>query len=158
MKAIILAAGNSTRTWPLTANTPKPLLKIVDKTLIEHNLLQLKGLVDEVIIVVGFKKQKIIDFLGNEYKGLKLTYVEQDEQHGTGHAVLICKKHIKENIIVMMGDDLFSGKDIKNLIKHKQGALAQETDIPESFGMFVCAYTNLYRFSSPFHFHQSKIL
>jgi NDP-sugar pyrophosphorylase family protein len=51
MKAILLAAGKSTRTYPLTITKPKPLLKVANKTLIEHNLEQLNGLVDEVVIL-----------------------------------------------------------------------------------------------------------
>ena len=57
MQAVILAAGKSTRTYPLTLTRPKPLLKVANKTLLEHNLDNLVGIVDEVIIVVGYKKK-----------------------------------------------------------------------------------------------------
>ena len=53
MKAVILAAGKSTRAYPLTINKPKALLKIANRTVIEHNLTQLQGLVDEAVIVIG---------------------------------------------------------------------------------------------------------
>jgi len=59
MQAVILAAGKSTRTYPLTINKPKPLLKIGNKTLLEYNLDQLNGLVKEVILIVGFKANLI---------------------------------------------------------------------------------------------------
>ena len=58
-QAVILAAGKSTRTYPLTLTTPKPLLKVGNKTLLEYNLDQLNGLVKEVIIVVGYKKSML---------------------------------------------------------------------------------------------------
>ena len=57
MKAVILAAGKSTRTWPLTVNVPKPLLKVANKSIIERNLDELQGIADEAILVVGFKKE-----------------------------------------------------------------------------------------------------
>ncbi len=68
MKAVILCAGRSTRTYPLTVNKPKVLLKIMNKTIIEHNLEQLNGLVNEVVLVIGFKGDMIKKFIGDSYK------------------------------------------------------------------------------------------
>ena len=86
-QAVIMAAGKSTRTYPLTLTRPKPLLKIANKTLLEHNLDALAPLVDEVIIIVHYRKDMIIKRFGTNYKGLKLTYVDQAEAKGTGHYV-----------------------------------------------------------------------
>ena len=63
MQAVILAAGKSTRTYPLTLTKPKPLLKVAGKTIIEHNLEQLVGLVDEVFVVIGYKAEMIKEYL-----------------------------------------------------------------------------------------------
>ncbi len=137
MQAIILAAGKSTRTEPLTINVPKVLLKVANRSLLEHNLDQLVGLVDEVIIVVGFKKEMIIDYLGNEYGGIKIKYVEQKKQLGTYDAVKCCKGLLKDKFILMMGDDLYHEKDIKECLKHKYSVLVQKVKNPERFGVFV---------------------
>jgi len=75
MQAVILAAGKSTRTYPLTLTKPKPLLKVADTTVIEHNLDQLRGVVDEVIIVVGYKAEMMQEYLGENYRGIKIRYV-----------------------------------------------------------------------------------
>lgn len=56
MKAIILAAGEGTRLRPLTQTTPKPLLKIIGKTIIEHNLKHIAPYIDECIIVTKYLK------------------------------------------------------------------------------------------------------
>ena len=137
MQAIILAAGKSTRTQPLTINKHKVLLKVANKTLIEHNLDQLIGLVDEVIIVVGFLKEQIIEFLGDNYKGIKIKYVEQKNQLGTGDAVNCCKEFIKNKFILMMGDDLYHKDDIKECLKHDYSVLVKKVKNPERFGVFV---------------------
>src|SRR3989338_554814 len=105
MQAIILAAGKSTRTFPLTLTRPKPLLKVGKKTLLEHNLEQLDGLFDEVILVVGYKKEMLTNFIDkikNNYK-FKIRFVEQKEQLGTGHALLQVKDIVKDKFLLMMG-------------------------------------------------------
>ncbi len=137
MQAIILAAGKSTRTEPLTINIHKVMLKVANKTLIEHNLDQLQGIADEVIIVVGFLKEQIIDFLGNEYKGIKIKYVEQKKQLGTGDAVKCCEPLIKDKFILMNGDDLYHKKDIKECLKYDFSVLAKKVKNPERFGVYV---------------------
>ena len=91
MQAIILAAGNGIRFLPLSSNRPKPLFSLFDKSILEHNLSELKGIVDEVIIVVGYKKEMIIDKIGNNFDGIKITYIEDKEITGTASAVKITK-------------------------------------------------------------------
>ena len=135
IQAVILAAGKSTRTYPLTITKPKPLLKILDKTIIEHNLEALNGLVNEVIIVVGYKKEMIKKTIGNNYKNIKIKYIEQKQQLGTGHAVKIVEKYIKDRFILFGGDDLFSKEDISQCIKHNLCILAQKVDQPKKFGI-----------------------
>ena len=135
LQAVILAAGKSTRTYPLTLTKPKPLLKILDKTILDHNLDQLRGIVDDVVIIVGYMKDAIISKLGKIYHGIKLTYVEQKEQNGTGGAVLLAKNYLHDRFIVMSGDDLFSRHDIIRCSEKKYSILAQEVKTPEKFGV-----------------------
>jgi bifunctional UDP-N-acetylglucosamine pyrophosphorylase/glucosamine-1-phosphate N-acetyltransferase len=139
MKAIIMCAGKSTRTMPLTVGKPKPLLKILDKSIIQHNLKQLEGLVNEVIIIVGFEKDKIKEHIGQKYKTIKVNYVEQTQQLGTGHAVLVCEKEINkdERFIVMNGDDLYSKIDIMSLIASGLGALGKKVEDTSKYGIIT---------------------
>lgn len=138
MKAIILAAGKSTRTYPLTLTKPKPLLKISNKTLIEHNLDQLVDLIDEAIIIVGYKKEMLKKHLGNKFKNIKLKYVEQKEQLGTGHAVKIAKKYIgKGRFIVMMGDDLYFRGDMRKCFRYDLSVMAKRVENYSDFGVFI---------------------
>ena len=137
MQAIILAAGKSTRTYPLTLTRPKPLLKVANKTLLEHNLDNLNGIVDEVIIIVGYKKEMIKKFLRNKYKNLRIKYVVQQKQLGTGNALLTVEKYIKNEFISLYGDDIYSKKDFKNIIKNKYSILAKKVENPQLFGVIV---------------------
>lgn len=136
-QTIILAAGKSTRTWPLTLTKPKPLLKVRNKEIIKHNLDALQGLVDEVIIIVGFKKEMIEKEIGRKYGKLKISYVNQKLQLGTGHALKQTEKFIKDKFIVMGGDDIFSQKDIKACLKHKYSVLGCKVENPDRFGVLV---------------------
>ncbi len=117
MDAIILAAGKSKRMYPLTVEKPKGILKIANKSIIQHNLEQLEGLVDKAIIIVGHGREYILNHFPKEYKGLGLTYMEQWPQLGTWHALDRARYSTSDRFIVLMGDDLYSKKDIKSCIE-----------------------------------------
>jgi len=109
--AIILAAGKSTRTYPLTITKPKPLLKVFGKTIIEHTLKQLDDLVDDVIIVIGYLGEQIKKKIGNSFGKLNISYIVQEEQDGTGSALFKCKDKLSGKFLVLNGDDFYSKKD-----------------------------------------------
>lgn len=136
MQAVILAAGRGERLRPLTDKIPKPLLKVAGKPILEHNLDQLPPQVEEVIIVVGYLKEKIKNYFGNEFNGRKIIYVECKKRRGTGHALMLCKDFLKDDkFISMMGDDLYSKKDILKCIKYDLCVLAKEIKGPGRFGV-----------------------
>jgi bifunctional UDP-N-acetylglucosamine pyrophosphorylase/glucosamine-1-phosphate N-acetyltransferase len=136
MQAVILAAGKGTRCHPLTLTRPKALLKIAGRTILEHNLEQLKGLADDVIIVVGYLGAMIRKHIGDSFGGMKVRYVEQKEIDGTGGALLLCEKMLKGRFLVLNGDDLYSRKDIERCLKHQYCVLGKEVDDPEKWGIF----------------------
>ncbi|MFC1691239.1 bifunctional sugar-1-phosphate nucleotidylyltransferase/acetyltransferase [Nanoarchaeota archaeon] len=140
-QAVILAAGKSTRTYPLTLTRPKPLLKIANKTILQHNIEQLVGLVNEVILVVGYKKEMIKKEIANIKKQLKLgkkikfTFVNQTQQLGTGHALKSVKNKIKGKFLLIGGDDLFDKKDLAKCLKNNYAILAQKVKDPSQYGV-----------------------
>ena len=135
MQAVILAAGKSTRTYPLTLTKPKPLLKVANKTILEWNLEAIKDIADEIIIVAGYKKGMLKEFVQKNYPGLKIKFIEQKEQLGTGHAVSILKDHIKNRFILLMGDNIYSKKDANEVAKHRYAILVKKVKNPELFGV-----------------------
>ncbi len=137
MQAVILAAGKSTRAYPLTLAKPKPLLKVANKTLLEHNLDNLSNIVNEAIIVVGYKKEMIKNLIKNKYKNIRIRYVEQKKQLGTAHALSVAEPHIKGRFALLMGDDIYSKKDIKNCVRHRYSILAARVEDPGNFGVIT---------------------
>ena len=136
MQAVLMVAGKSTRTYPLTLTRPKPLLPVMNRALIRHSLDQLAGLFEQIIFITGYKKEQIEAELGDNYKGMQLIYREQKEQLGTGHAVLQAKPHITGKFVAMNGDDLFAREDIENLLKYDYAALAKRVPDPSLYGVF----------------------
>lgn len=139
LKAVLLAAGKSTRTYPLTLTRPKPLLKVANKTILQHNLEQLKetGLFDEFIIVVGYKGDMIISEIGKDFDGIKISYVEQKEQLGSGDALLCAKSLLKNQFIAMNGDDMYFAEDIVKLANERYAVLVKVVKEPERHGIYV---------------------
>ncbi len=136
MKAVIMAAGKSTRTYPLTLTKPKPLLKVMNKAILEHQLDALRDLVSGVVLVVGYREDMIRNAFGSEHKGITLEYVVQTEQRGTGHAIHQCAKHIDGPFIAMNGDDLYAPEDLRRLASARQAALAKTVPDPRLYGIY----------------------
>lgn len=136
MKAVIMAAGKSTRTYPLTVTRPKPLLPIANKTIMEHQLDALAGLVDGVVVVVGYRQEMIRSRFGDRYRDIDIEYVEQTDPRGTGHAILICAALIHEPFLAMNGDDLYDHEDLSRLAKAPQAALVKNVEDPRLYGIY----------------------
>jgi len=111
MQAIILAAGRGSRLRPLTDQVPKSLVEIDGKSFLTNDLdaLAKHDEVKEVIIVLGYKKEMIKDRIGDEYKGLKITYVENDDWDTTNniYSLWMAMDEVQDDFILMEGDIFF---------------------------------------------------
>lgn len=135
MKAIILAAWEWSRLRPLTNTTPKPIIKIFGKTIIEHNLESIYKNVSEIIIVVKYKADKIKETIWEEYKWVKIIYKEQNDEKWTAAAIRWLNS--EKNVIIMNWDSIFSKKDLKKILELKWfWALVKKVDTPEKYGIF----------------------
>jgi len=136
MKAVILAAGEGRRLRPFTETMPKVMLPVANKPIIEYVVDSLtKSGIKEIIIVVGYKKEVIMEHFKN-FKDAKIQYVTQDKQLGTAHALLQAKKHIKNTFIVVSGDNIIDYKCIANLMKEKSeySILIKKREQPSKYG------------------------
>lgn len=139
MKAVILAAGEGTRLRPFTETMPKVMLPVANKPVLEYVFDAVKNSgIDEIIVVVGYKKEVIMEYF-KEYTGIKITYVEQEKQLGTAHALFQAKKHIKEPFLMISGDNLIDEKSLLKLIKNKSeySLLIKENPYPSKYGVVI---------------------
>ncbi|MEX0924870.1 MAG: nucleotidyltransferase family protein [Candidatus Paceibacterota bacterium] len=118
MKAVILAAGRGKRMLHLTEDTPKPMLQVAGKTLLEHKIAMMPGEIDEVVLVVGYHGDQVRSHFGDSYDGRKITYVHTDVLDGTGGALWKAREHLTERFLVMMGDDIYCRQDMEALLGH----------------------------------------
>ena len=141
MQAVILAAGKSTRMHPLTVSTPKPLLKVANTPVMEYQLEALRGIVDEIIVVVGFGKEQIEGYLERVVKAarpsFRVTTVTQKKQEGTLHALLCAEPLLKDKFIVMGGDDIYTRQDMLACAQRSPCVSAAEVGQPGNFGVLV---------------------
>jgi bifunctional UDP-N-acetylglucosamine pyrophosphorylase/glucosamine-1-phosphate N-acetyltransferase len=108
MQTVILAAGEGKRCRPLTETTPKPLLPIANKPLLGHILDKLyeKG-INEIIIIIGYLKEKIEQYLKEKYPNLNIKIIEENERKGTGYAVSLAENDIKEQFFLVINGDIY---------------------------------------------------
>ena len=118
--ALILAAGKGTRMWPLTENSPKPLLPLGGLPIIERQIQELKKVgVNNVYILIGYRMKEISDYLDNAKLGLNINYIVQEKQKGTGHAVNQAKGKISGYFYCLNGDILVNSENLENLGNNK---------------------------------------
>lgn len=138
-EALILAAGKGTRMWPLTDNMPKPLLPLCGISIIEQQIAALKKVgVKNINILIGHRMKEISDLLGNGKKyGVKINYIVQSEQKGTGHAVSLAEKHVKDSFFCLNGDTLIDEKNLKLLSKkdNKMAMMVTTVDDGSNYGV-----------------------
>ena len=118
MKAVILAGGKGMRMYPLTLKTPKPLLRVNGKPIIDYVIKSLGPEIDEVIVAIRYKGLQIKKYLGKNKFGKKIVYA-WDPGLGTAKALLAVEKYFDNNerFIIVFGDEIPNPADITRCIK-----------------------------------------
>ena len=139
MDAIIMAGGKGTRMRPLTNNTPKPLLKIQERPILEWTLQTLRPAVDRVLIVVKYLQEQIADYMGQQTIFEQYALVEQlPEPLGTGHAVQCCRPQLQsDTFLVVNGDDFYSTRAIQALAQVPLGIMCIQREDQAKWGVAV---------------------
>ncbi len=133
MKAVILAAGKGTRMKPLTEDTPKPLLNVAGKPIIEHTINRIEDYVEEIVIVAGYKIEQFEQYSETRED---VTIVEQEKALGTADAALQAKPFIEDKALILNGDDLY-GEDLEEILELNTAVLAAEVEDPAKYGVFT---------------------
>ena len=139
--AVVLAAGKGTR---MKSKRPKVLHPLCGQAMVKHVLKAVEQVVaaKEIYVVTGFGAEQVEAELGDRY-----TYVRQEEQLGTGHAVMMAKEYLKERTgetLILAGDTpLIGGETLKNLLAMHLKAQAAVTiltavvDDPFGYGRII---------------------
>jgi len=131
MKAVVLAAGKGTRLRPLTDNKPKGLVEVNNKPIITHCFERLAQLdAEEFVVVVGYRKEDIIEYYGDEWNGIPITYTHQREQNGLAHALLTAEEHIDDDFMLILGDNIFEA-NLDDVVHRQQESRADAAFLVE---------------------------
>jgi len=135
MDAIILAAGKGTRLRPHTNTTPKPLLPVQGRPILDWIIGALPP-VDRLVVVVNYLAEQIEEYLGKQTHAKNWVTVRQEEPRGTGDALMSCKGVITaDRVMVLNGDDLMGRADLAALAGVPAGILTHPVNDPKSFGI-----------------------
>jgi len=117
-QAVVLAAGEGQRLRPFTATKPKVMIKVANKPILEHvvSALRAAGIFD-IIMVVGYRKERIMDYFGDGSKfGVKISYAFQNQQLGTAHALKQAEGMVDDSFILLPGDNIVDASTVKSAI------------------------------------------
>lgn len=128
MQAIILAAGMGKRLGDLTRNNTKCMVEVNNVPLIDRALTQLSRLdLSRVILVIGYEGDKLRAHVGESYKGLKITYIENPVYDKTNniYSLSLAKKELQEDDTLLIESDLiFEGQLLDKLVNNPYPNLA----------------------------------
>ena len=116
---VILAAGRGTRMFPFTSRWPKPILPIMGKPLLQHQVEMLKSIgIRDIFVVIGYLGYEVVRTLGNgDEFGVNLEYVEQTETLGIAHAVGRLESKLQKPFLLCLGDIFFVSKKLESMLK-----------------------------------------
>ena len=150
MKAVILAGGNGTRLHPLSLATPKPMVKLLDKPILEHILMLLKanGFTD-IGLTLRYLPGTIMDYFGDGASlGLHLQYRIEDQPLGTAGSVAACRDFIGQEDVLVISGDAACGADLKTFCAQHYENLAdvslllKKSSSPLEFGLVLTGRDN----------------
>lgn len=107
VKCVILCAGEGSRISSATHGLPKSLISYTDKPVLDSIINYWSEFSQEIVFVVGYRKDMIIDFVSG--KNIKAEFIEQDKPKGIADAVYRVKDAVGDNFIVVLGDCVCSG-------------------------------------------------
>jgi glucose-1-phosphate thymidylyltransferase len=148
MKALIPAAGVGTRLRPHTLNKPKALLPVAGKPILAHIMDDLtEAGIDAFVLIVGYHGGEVREWFARERPDLDITFVEQTERLGLGHAVWTAREVLgAEPFFCILGDTILKA-DYARLLAARDSMIAvREVEDPRRFGVVEMAGDRVRRF------------
>ncbi len=129
MKAVIMAGGRGTRLATVTSGIPKPMIKIDNIPVLEHEIMCLREQgIEDIIITVGFMHEKIIEYFGDGSQvspvtgkpyGVHIEYYVEKEPLGNAGALFRIKEKLKEDFLLINADAMFDIDFERFILFHK---------------------------------------
>ena len=140
MYGVVLAAGRGTRMRPLTDRRPKPLLPVGDRSLLEQVFDTARDVVDEFVVVTGYRGEAIREAIGESYRDHPVSYVEQAEPLGTAHAVAQAAPVVDDDFLVLNGDVVVDAS-LPRALADADGTAVAATEVadPRAYGVLSTA-------------------
>src|SRR5688572_12246391 len=142
MQALILAGGKGTRLRPLTVYTPKPIVPVLNRPLLQYQLeILARGGIKDITLSLSYQPDKIEDVLGDgSDMGVNLRFVTEPNPLGTAGAYKFAAESIRETTVVFNGD-ILTDVDVSSVIETHRANSADATillapvDDPSKFGL-----------------------
>ena len=116
--AVLMAGGKGERLRPLTEKTPKPLLKVGDKSIIDHNIDRLISYgVQHIYVTVNYLKEQIEEHFSEPHNGVKVQTVREPMFLGTIGSIKFVKEFFNDTVLVM-NSDLFTNINYEDFYLH----------------------------------------
>jgi bifunctional UDP-N-acetylglucosamine pyrophosphorylase/glucosamine-1-phosphate N-acetyltransferase len=137
-EAVILAAGEGTRLRPLTYRRPKVLIPIANLPFLGHQLHLLEQVgIDKVVLIAGYMRDRIVDWLAEWEGSLEVQIVVQEEARGTGDAIGKARDSVSGPFLVMNGDVLIDRESLAAMVgSGRVSVSAKRVDNPQDYGVF----------------------
>ncbi|MFX1600989.1 MAG: NDP-sugar synthase, partial [Promethearchaeota archaeon] len=118
-RAILLSGGWGTRLRPLTCTIPKTLIPVVNKPVIERQILLLKSAgINEIILAVSVMSETLRNYFGNGEKlGIDIRYTDEKHPMGTAGAIKLAQDYLKDDNFFMLNGDVILNFDFKEMIE-----------------------------------------
>jgi mannose-1-phosphate guanylyltransferase len=142
LKAVILVGGPGTRLQPLTDDTPKSMVPVLNKPFMEHTISYLKQFgIEDIIITLNYLPEVIHNYFGDGSRfGVRLAYCLEKKPMGTAGAVKNAEAHLNNTFIVLNGD-IFADMNIADMLAYHRNKGDKVTislnwvDNPSAFGV-----------------------
>jgi UDP-N-acetylglucosamine diphosphorylase/glucosamine-1-phosphate N-acetyltransferase len=139
MKAVVLAAGEGTRLRPFTVSRPKVMIPVGNRPVLFYVIRALvQNGIKDLVLVVGYKRERIMSYFGDGSDfGANITYVMQEKQIGTAHALKAAEKSIDSDFLVVAGDNLIDANSVADLVNEHKGfsILVTTSETPSKYGV-----------------------
>src|SRR3990172_4459959 len=137
-QAVILAAGEGQRLRPFTVTKPKTMISIADKPILQYVVEALaKNGIRNIVIVGGYRREQVFNYRGNGEKfGVRITYITQEKQLGTAHALMQAREVVENEFLVLPGDNLIEANTIAQFVKMQpQAMLVKKVENTARYGV-----------------------